>query len=175
MLLSFQITKDSPNETLKNSSRNRRRCHGHVHDRLCGPASFSYQNVAVTLTPSCEECQQGVYYSPAYPMPVVQTPLANSGSVGAPSPPGSVLYMPNGSFGQTGWFTATVTNAPPNITWAIYPTPDLGDITVLNGTAPLGNTAGSVVYNYGTITSASGTVAYVFNGGIPTYTGGPAL
>ncbi len=138
-----------------------------------GPAGFSYHNVTVTLTPSCEECQQGVFYNPAYPMPVVQTPVANSGTVGAPSPPGSVLYMPNGSFGQTGWFTATVTNAAPNITWAIYPTPDLGDITSLpSGTsAPVGGTAGNNFYSYGTITSASGNVAYVINGGIPTYAG----
>ena len=141
-----------------------------------GPAGYSYQNVTVTLTPSCEECQQGVFYNPAYPMPVQATAVANSGSVGAPSPPGSVLYMPDGSYGQTGWFTATVTNAPTNITWSIFPTPDLADITVLpSGTsASEGGTAGNVFYNFGTILAASGNVAYVFNGGIVTY-GGVAL
>jgi hypothetical protein len=142
-----------------------------------GPAGFSYQNVTVTLTPFCTDCPQGIFYNPAYPLPTYVTPTSNPAAAGSPSPPGSVLYMFNQGEGGTDWFQADVTNAPPNITWAVYPTPDLGDITLLpSGTGAIeGGAAGNNFYNYGSFVSASGNIAYFAQSGIPTYTGGPAL
>ena len=139
-----------------------------------GPAGFSYRNVTVTLTPFCTDCPNGVFYNPAYPMPTVVT--LNSAAAGSPSPPGSVLYMFNQGQGGTVWFQADVTNAPPNLTWNLYPTPDLGDITSLpSGSGSTeGGTAGNNVYNYGSFNSVSGNVAYYSQNGIPTY-GGAAL
>jgi hypothetical protein len=142
-----------------------------------GPAGFSYQNVTVTLTPTCQDCPNGIIYNPAFPMPTVVTPTSSPGAPGAPSPAGSVLLEPNSGPGGVFLFQADVTNAPPNLTWALYPTPDLGDITVLpSGSGSIeGGTAGNVFYSYGTIVSASGTNAYFALNGIPAYTGGPAL
>jgi hypothetical protein len=139
------------------------------------PAGFSYQNVTVTLTPFCTDCPNGVFYNPAYPMPTVVT--LNSAAAGSPSPPGSVLYMFNQGQGGTVWFQADVTNAPPNLTWNIYPTPDLGDITSLpsGSSSTEGGTAGNNVYNYGSLNSVSGNVAYYSQNGLVAYTGGPAL
>jgi hypothetical protein len=152
-----------------------------------GPAGYSYQNVAITLTPFCEDCPNGIIWNPAYPVPnppsggfgtAIGAAGGTAGAPGAPALPGSVLLQPNAGPGGVFWFQANVTNAPPNLTWALYPTPDLGDIQVLpsNSSTPVGGTAGNVFTTYGNITSASGNVAYYQEGGgIPTYTGGPAL
>jgi hypothetical protein len=153
-----------------------------------GPAGFSYQHVTITLSPMCEDCPNGIIYNPAYPVPVpasggfgigAGSAGGTAGSPGAPPRPGSVLLQPQAGPGAVFWFQADVTNAPANITWNIYPTPDLADITVLpSGTgATEGGTAGNTSStNYGSFVSASGNVAYYNEGsGIPTYTGGPAL
>ncbi len=134
----------------------------------------------------CEDCPNGIIWNPAFPVPNpasggfltgVGAAGGTSGSPGAPALPGSVLLQPNAGPGGVFWFQADVTNAPANLTWNIYPTPDLGDITVLpSGSAtPVGGAAGNNFYSYGSIVSASGNVAYFSQTGIPTYTGGPAL
>ena len=153
-----------------------------------GPAGFSYQNASITLTPFCENCPDGVIYNPAYPVPSPESGTfaiaigaagGTAGAAGAPALPNSVMLMPGSAGpGSTFWFQADVTNVPPNLTWAIYPTPDFGDITTLpSGTsATEGGTAGNNVYSYGSLVSASGNVAYFYEpSGPPTYTGGPAL
>jgi hypothetical protein len=157
-----------------------------------GPAGFSYQNVSITLSPMCEDCPDGIIYNPAYPVPVpasggfgigIGSAGGTAGSPGAPALPGSVLLQPNAGPGGVFWFQADVTNAPANITWIVYPTPDLGDVTLLpsgssppsSSTTPPGGAGGNNLYNYGSILSASGNVAYFSQTGIPTYTGGPAL
>ena len=145
-----------------------------------GPAGFSYQNTAITLTPFCENCPDGIIYNPAYPVPSPESGTfaiaigaagGTAGAAGAPALPNSVLLMPgsNGP-GSTFWFQADVTNAAPNLTWNVYPTPDFGDITTLpSGTSSTeGGTAGNNVYSYGQIVSASGNVAYFYEpGGTP--------
>src|ERR1017187_7647120 len=102
----------------------------------------------------CEDCPNGIIYNPAYPVPVpasggfgigIGSAGGTAGSPGAPALPGSVLLQPNAGPGSVLWFQADVTNAPANITWAIYPTPDLADITVLpsGSSTPVGGTAGN--------------------------------
>jgi hypothetical protein len=134
-----------------------------------GPASFTYTNVAITLTATCADCAGGgqygvvnIQYSPAYPQP--------------PSP-GSVLLMPATSQGGTTMFTANVTNAPStNVSWAIYPQPNLTGIDTLpNGTSiPVGE-SGSSVGTFNTPgsspTTATGATAIYTQGGVPTYSG----
>jgi hypothetical protein len=124
------------------------------------PASFSYQNVSISLSAQCADCENSgifVFYNPAYP---------------APPNPGSVAEMPPGG-GQGGdtVFTATVTNAPANnITWKLYPQPNLGSIDNLpTGTSiPVGESGSGV----GTISAASGaTAVYHAPSGVPYYTG----
>jgi hypothetical protein len=134
-----------------------------------GPASFTYTNVAITLTATCSDCAGGgqygvvnIQYSPAYPQP--------------PSP-GSVLLMPATSQGGTTMFTANVTNAPAtNIQWAIYPQPNLGGIDTLpNGTGTPVGESGSSVGTFNTPgsspTTAAGATAIYTQGGVPTYSG----
>lgn len=115
------------------------------------PQSFSYQNVSIALAAQCGDCAGiGELYNPAFPNP---TPVT------ANAPTGSVLYMPaGGGQGGTTVFTATVTNAPGNVTWTIYPTPNL---TTPNppptGTSQPVTESGSSV---GVVNVASGTTAY---------------
>jgi hypothetical protein len=87
------------------------------------PATFSYQNVSVTLTvTSCASCAGLTYVPLPYPQPVflpdqqVQQVL-----------PGSVVEAPanGGSQGACLQIGAIVTNAAPNITWTLYPTASL--------------------------------------------------
>ncbi len=135
-----------------------------------GPASFSYQNISIALSMSCSDCPNGVLYNPAYPVPPYTSSLG-SGSGGI-APAGSVVYMANSGEGGTYLITAQVTNAPPNVTWALLPSQDLSDITVLpTGTGtPVGESGNA----YGTINSASGNTAYISQNGPPSY-GGAAL
>ncbi len=76
-----------------------------------GPAGFSYQNVAISLSQvpiQCSDCPGGITFNPADP---------------------AALTMPlGGGQGGTVLITATVTNAPANITWTIFPQPNLGSI-----------------------------------------------
>lgn len=124
------------------------------------PASFSYQNVSISLTPSVTDGYNSgivVYYNPAYPQP--------------PNP-GSVVYMfPGGGQGGYITYTATVTNAPATgITWSLYPQPNLGSINnPPTGTSyPVGESGSQV----GVISAASGATAY-YNApsGPPIYSG----
>jgi hypothetical protein len=124
------------------------------------PAGYSYQNVSIALTSFCSDCAQSgilVFYNPAYPQP--------------PNP-GSVVEMtPGGVQGGTNTFVATVTNAPQtNVTWTVYPTPNLSGITQLpTGTALPITESGNPV---GTIEAASGnTVYYNAPSGVPVYSG----
>lgn len=123
------------------------------------PQSYSYSNVGITISAACTDCPTPVY-NPAYPVPAV---------AGGPAPAGSVLLMPNTGEGGTYTFTANVTNAPPNVTWTLYPTPNL---TTPNppptGTStPVGESGNSS----GTIAVASGTTVYYSVPGPPVYSG----
>jgi hypothetical protein len=128
------------------------------------PASFSYQNVTVLISAQCADCENFLEvptYNPAYPLPPAV---------------GSVPYItPGGGPGGNELFTATVTNAPStNVTWAIFPTPNLGSINnPPTGTSfPVGESGSSV----GTITAASGNTAlYSAPSGPPIYTGAALL
>ncbi len=124
------------------------------------PSSFSYQNVAITLSVECGDCPTPIY-NPAYPAPAV---------VGQPAPAGSVVTEPNNGQGGTYLFTAHVTNAPANVSWALFPTPNLSDPSNLptGTTLPVGESSSSV----GQVNIASGNTAYyVIPSGIPVYTG----
>jgi hypothetical protein len=122
------------------------------------PAGFSYQNVSVSISVECGDCP-AIIYNPAYPAPSV---------VGQPAPPGSVVTEPNNGQGGTYLFTAHVTNAPANVTWALYPTPNLVDPTSPSGTStPVGEQGSSV----GSINVASGNTVYYVVNGVPVYTG----
>ena len=80
------------------------------------PASFSYSNVGITLSETCSDCAgtigtgSGVgvtlQFDPAKPWALLVDGGGNQQG-------GSILY------------TATVTNAPSNLTWALYPTQNL--------------------------------------------------
>ena len=124
------------------------------------PAGFSYQNVTVAISSYCSDCAQSgtqVFYNPAYPLP--------------PNPGNVVLMTPGGGQGGTNTFVATVTNAPAtNVTWTIYPTPNLGSIQQLpTGTSvPVGESGNPL----GSFTSLSGnTVYYNAPSGPPVYSG----
>jgi hypothetical protein len=118
-----------------------------------GPTGFSYQNVTISLTQvpiQCSDCPGGINFNVADPV---------------------ALYMTvGGSEGGTVLITATVTNAPPNITWTIFPQPNLGSIdSPPNGTSTPVTESGSSV---GSVTAASGnTVYYSAPGSVPIYTG----
>jgi hypothetical protein len=113
------------------------------------PSSFSYSNVGIAFTAQCSDCPAGIIYSPTNP---------------------AVELMSNQSQGGTVLWTANVTNAPSNnITWALYPTPNLGSITTLpTGTAtPVGESTAQVGY----FNAISGNTAYYNQNGVPTYSG----
>jgi hypothetical protein len=124
------------------------------------PTSFSYQNVSISISGQCADCENFgivVIYNPAYP---------------APPAPGSVAYItPGGGPGGDELFTATVTNAPStNVTWTIYPQPNLGSISnpPTGTTYPVGESGSSV----GTVVASSGNTAlYSAPSGPPIYTG----
>jgi hypothetical protein len=125
------------------------------------PPTYSYQNVTISISSFCSDCAAGAtlnggtLYNPAYPQP--------------PNP-GSIILVPNQSEGSTTTFVATVTNAPQtNVTWTLYPTPNLGDIDTLpSGTAtPVGESGNPI----GTIQAASGNTIYYTVPGPPVYSG----
>lgn len=121
------------------------------------PASFSYSNISITFAATCSDCP-GITYNPAFPQP--------------PNP-GSALLMPNTGQGGTSFFTATVTNAPGNnITWTVYPTPNLGDITI----APTCTTTSTPCQptesgTLGTINAQGGNTVVYSIPGTPIYSG----
>jgi hypothetical protein len=123
------------------------------------PSGYSYKNVSISLAAFCSDCAQGgivVFYNPSYPLP--------------PNP-GSVVLMPGGG-GQGGvnTYVATVTNAPAtNITWTIYPQPNLNSITQLpTGTTTPVTESGSSV---GTLNASGNTAYYTAPSSPPVYSG----
>ena len=113
------------------------------------PSSFSYQNVGITLTAQCSDCPAGITYNPAFP---------------------AALTMSNQGEGGTILFTANITNAPQtNVTWNIYPSPNLGIPNPLpTGTStPVTEPTSSV----GQIVGASGNTALYTQKGVPVYSG----
>lgn len=126
-----------------------------------GPAGFSYQNIAITITPACSDCPASNTYNPAQP--------------------GVLMMTLGGGQGGDEQFTASVANAPANVSWTIYPQPNLGSInTAPTGTStPVGESGSSVgsfassTGNALTITS-SASVYYAGPGSPPVY-GGAAL
>ena len=136
------------------------------------PAGFSYKNVSISLSAQCTDCPAGITVNPLYP-----TPPNNGAATSAVIPPGAVLAMPNTGEGGTVSFFAQVYNAPAtNVTWNIYPQPNLGGITVLpTGTGtPVGESGaayGSFATPGGSTTTASGPNVYFATGGPPIYGG----
>ena len=111
-----------------------------------GPSGYTYQNVTVSISAQCADCP-AINYNPANP---------------------AVLNMPSAGQGGVTLFTATVTNAPANVTWTLYPTPNLTSInTPPTGTSvPIGETGSQV----GTLVASGSTALYTQNG-VPVYTG----
>jgi hypothetical protein len=146
------------------------------------PASFSYQNVSISLTAQCTDCPAGITFNPAYPMPTVST-TGQGGSNGAGGgasgviPVGAVMTMPSTSEGGTVEFLASVQNAPAaNVTWAIYPQPNLTGIDTLpTGTSTPVGESGSSVGTFatpgGSSTTATGPNVYYSIPGVPVYSG----
>jgi hypothetical protein len=134
------------------------------------PASFSYQNVSISLTAQCTDCPAGITFNPLYPVAP-----NNGASASGVIPPGAQLTMANTGEGGTIEFLAQVYNAPAtNVTWQIYPQPNLGGITVLpNGTGTPVGESGSSVGTFGTpgtsTTSATGPNVYYAVNGVPIY------
>jgi hypothetical protein len=129
------------------------------------PPTYSYSNVSVSLTAGCTDCPLGITFNPAYPVP-----STNGTATSATIPAGAVLTAPNTGEGGTVTFYANVTNAPSNdVTWTIYPTPNLSGITVLptGTTTPVGESGNPL----GTINAASGNTIYYTVPGVPVYSG----
>jgi len=128
------------------------------------PASFSYQNVSLSLNAACADCINSgiiVFYNPAYPQP--------------PNPGSVVLMPPGGGQGGNTVFTATVVNAPStNVTWALFPQPNLASITnpPTGTTVPVTESGSSV----GIINASSGATAlYSAPSSVPIYSGAALL
>jgi hypothetical protein len=135
------------------------------------PASFSYQNVSISLSSQCSDCP-GVFFDPAFP-----TPPNNGSALSSVIPPGARMSMANTGQGGTVQLAATVYNAPANnVTWQIFPQPNLGGITTLptGTTTPVGE-SGSSVGSFNTpgvsTTTALGPNVYYANNGVPVYSG----
>ncbi|MGD0798690.1 MAG: hypothetical protein ABR910_13300 [Acidobacteriaceae bacterium] len=102
------------------------------------PATFNYSNVTISLnyTSCAANCIGAVEFNPASPT-TLETP--------GPSNNGCVNIF------------ATVTNAPANVTYTLYPTPSLVIPTLPSGTGlPLGEQASPV----GTVNYANGTTNF---------------
>jgi hypothetical protein len=82
-----------------------------------------------------------------------------------------VILLPNGGEGEVITLTAHVTNAPPNITWQVYPTNNLGvpNPPASGSGTPVGES--SIAGNTGYIIATSGTTAVYSCGQIPIYSG----
>ena len=119
------------------------------------PASFTYSNVGITLTQFCSDCG---------------TITNGTEAEWDPNQPG-VILLPNGGEGEVITLTAHVTNAPPNITWQVYPTNNLGipNPPASGSGTPVGES--SIAGNTGYIIATSGTTAVYSCGQIPIYSG----
>jgi len=133
------------------------------------PPSFTYSNVSISLSEICSDCQGGASAGIFLQYDALR--------------PG-VLLVDGGGNQQGGsiQFTATVTNAPSNLTWTLYPTQDLLQVnpypTCSTSSTPC--TPGELGNGWltGTFIVQSGNTAWFQNaviGGVePIYTG-PAL
>jgi hypothetical protein len=114
------------------------------------PATFSYSNVGITLSQTCADCVGGA--------------VAGVNIQFDPQQPG-VMEFPNSGQGGTITFTATVTNAPSNVTWSLWPQSNLVDPNPpANGTSlPVGekSPAGAIGY----FIAQSGNTATYSNSG----------
>ena len=81
------------------------------------PAGFSYQNVGITIVPGNIQCSDCVGGTSSFQ--VIYSPVTH------PQYPLQIPLMSNQSQGGTYLFTATVTNAPANVTWTLYPSGNL--------------------------------------------------
>jgi hypothetical protein len=118
------------------------------------PSSFTYSNVNITLSAICTDCPQGVTFDPNNP---------------------GVMTVSNQGEGGTIVYTAAVTNAPPNLTWTLYPNPNLVDPApyATGSGLPVGEQGAG--QNVGVIAVASGNTAAYQVGNIPIYTGAALL
>ena len=120
------------------------------------PASFTYSNVGIVLTQSCSDCGT----------------ISTNGTTAAwdPNQPG-VILLPNGGEGEVIDLTATVTNAPSNLTWQVYPTNNLGipNPPASGSSTPVGES--SIAGNTGYLVVTSGNTAIYSCGQIPIYSG----
>jgi len=116
------------------------------------PQGYSYKNVSILITQTCSDCQIGAATQPYNPQQ-----------------PGVVLMSNQGEAGTTA-FTANVTNAPEQVTWQIYPLPNL---TETSGPLPTGTVlpVGENGSQVGSFNAVSGNTAYYTQGGIPVYSG----
>lgn len=123
------------------------------------PNGYSYSNISIKITAYCSDCPSII-------------PLTN------PNPPNAIYMAPGGGQGGTIQLTANVTNAPSSeVTWTIYPTPNL---TIPNppptSTSGSPGAGGSNVGTFNTpsgvsnLTATGGTV-YYSNGGLQVYSG----
>ncbi len=131
-----------------------------------GPSGYSYKNVTIKLSfnPICSGvCLTGT----SNIFTLVPQPLQAGDLIG---PPGAIR-LPTGyqSSGSCVELTATVTNAPANLTWTIYPTPTPTVPAPPSGTS-YAPTLPSV--NVGTLSSTTGSQNYYCSPrDIPIYTG----
>ena len=131
------------------------------------PATFSYSNVGITLSQTCADCVGGA--------------VNGVNIVFDPQQPG-VMEFPNSGQGGTVLFTATVTNAPSNVTWSLWPTSNLATpVPPITGSGqPVGekSPAGATGYlivqsgNTATYTNSGASVATTnITVSIPIYSG----
>jgi hypothetical protein len=121
------------------------------------PATFNYSNVTLSLTytPCAANCP-AIYYNPASPTTMITPGPLNSGCVN---------------------IFATVTNAPANITYTLYPTPSLVIPTLPSGTSTtIGTGSGQInpqTSPVGTVNYANGTTNFYCAPGaaVPVYKG----
>jgi hypothetical protein len=135
------------------------------------PAGFSYQNVAITLTAQCTDCPAGISFNPAYPVPTSGNGTQTNSSA---IPPGAIITMTNQGEGGTIELLASVANAPANVTWTLYPTPNLNGIKTLpSGTGTPVGESGSQVGSFqtptGSYANTVGTDVYYAQNGVPVY------
>jgi hypothetical protein len=115
------------------------------------PAGYSYQNISVSVASYCSDCG-----SPG----VVTSPVTTDGY--------NTTLVANNSEGGCALFTATVTNAPPIVSWALFPTPNLTETGIPSGAnAEPGETTPQV----GTMAQPNGLSNYYCQNGVPNYTG----
>jgi len=107
------------------------------------PAGYSYQNISIGLTNYCDDCGAG-------------DPVSATTTNGY-----ETTFIANNSQGGCLLFNATVNNAPPNVSWALYPTPNL----VQEGIAA------DVTPSIGALSTSTGLSSYYCQNGVPIWSG----